>query len=70
MRKSRLSLAEAKEKYPDSVSYTHLDVYKRQRYTMGARNKAQKGPCYALEAVFSPPRVKYRPPLYCARKAA
>ena len=29
---------------------------------MGARNKAQKGPCYALEAVFSPPRVKiYRP---------
>ena len=39
MRKSRLSLAEAKEKYPDwyerriikkAVSYTHLDVYKRQ----------------------------------------
>ena len=44
MKKSRLSLAEAKEKYPDwyerrivkkerrgrSVSYTHLDVYKRQ----------------------------------------
>ena len=30
MRKSRLSLDEAKEKYPDSVSYTHLDVYKRQ----------------------------------------
>lgn len=24
---------------------------------MGARNKAQKGPCYALEAVFSSPRV-------------
>ena len=30
----------------------------------------RKGPCYALEAVFSPPRVKYRPPLYCAQKAA
>ena len=40
MRKSRLSLDEAKEKYPDwyerriikkePVSYTHLDVYKRQ----------------------------------------
>ena len=25
----------------------------------GGQNKAQKGPCYALEAVFSPPRVKY-----------
>ena len=53
MRKSRLSLAEAKEKYPDwyerriikkerrgrwtvkrdPVSYTHLDVYKRQSVT-------------------------------------
>ena len=40
MKKSRLSLAEAKEKYPDwyerrivkTVSYTHLDVYKRQVY--------------------------------------
>ena len=33
---------------------------------MGARNKAQKGPCYALEAVFSPPRVKYTGPLSTA----
>ena len=33
---------------------------------MGARNKAQKGPCYALEAVFSPPRVKYIGPLSTA----
>ena len=29
---------------------------------MGARNKAQKGPCYALEAVFSPPRVNIPAP--------
>lgn len=28
---------------------------------MEARNKAQKGPCYALEAVFSPPRVNTGP---------
>ena len=33
---------------------------------MGVRNKAQKGPCYALEAVFSPPRVKYIGPLSTA----
>ena len=35
---------------------------------MGARNKARKGPCYALEAVFSPPRVngKYTGPLSTA----
>jgi hypothetical protein len=33
---------------------------------MEARNKAQKGPCYALEAVFSPPRVKYTGPLSTA----
>ena len=29
---------------------------------MGVRNKAQKGPCYALEAVFSPPRVNIPAP--------
>ena len=33
---------------------------------MGARNKAQKGPCYALEAVFSHSRVKYTVPLSTA----
>ena len=33
---------------------------------MGDRNKAQKGPCYDLEAVFSTPRVKYTGPLATA----
>ena len=33
---------------------------------MGGRNKAQKGPCYALEAVFSPPRVNIPAPLSTA----
>lgn len=29
---------------------------------MGARNKAPKGPCHALEAVFGPPRVNIPAP--------
>ena len=37
-KKSRLNLLEEIE-YPDPVSYTHLDVYKRQAYTAYCASK-------------------------------